>query len=622
MQKLKSNLMTFLKRCLTVISFLSIIFTVTALYPVNALASTPADNKSHLKLSIEDLDVSINHYISERAEGTAAVSLGVYKGGEILYKKHYGYIDVENKIEAGDQSIYEWGSVSKALIWVSSMQLVESGKLNMDEDIRKYFPEEINSRLKYKNPVTMRNLMNHQSGFQEITYPVEFSEAENIVSFEELLIASEPPQVYKPGTVTAYNNWAAALAAYVVEALAEMPFHQYVKINIFSKLDMQKTAIKPDWSDNPFVQENRLNSKAYYYTVDTKESLGSSIIYIGLYPAGACAGTLDDFLKFAAEFTSSNTKLFQKQETLSQMKEATSYYSNGDERNHHGLWSIDYKSHLIGHSGNTEGFSCGFYFDPQTNTGYAVMTNEVGETAYNYGLAELLFGRYEGEIKAGEDISSIYYAKRSIVKGCARMTKYLSMILPISKTEEAGIFKLAVDPDTTFTHYGNHIYRQDTHNGLAFNIVKRAGEDYLEAYTTDMEKMPLHEITIVVVCLIGMAFIILSVIPSTILYSINRKSKKEIRGAQKINYLAQLAAICISLIFFYMWLFIKSYTPGVIVPLCIGSGVLALFLAANFVYQLYNKIRKRSKTCDIVKAALLLTPAVGVLFFQTYNFWF
>lgn len=584
-------------------------------------ASPMMDQVQSIDLSPEALDRLITDYISERSEGTAGLSLGVYKDGQVIYKKHHGYMDVENQIKADKQSIYEWGSVSKVLIWVSVMQLKEAGKVDLDSDVRHYFSDEINRQLQFQKTVSLRQLMNHQGGFQEVTYPVEFSKAEDLVDFGDLLMASEPPQIYKPGTVTAYNNWSAALAAYVIENVAGVPFDQYVHENIFSNLDMDHTALRPDWSDNPFVQENRQHSKAYYYTAETKESLGPSIVHIGLYPAGACCGTLDDFLKFTAAFTDPETKLFQNPQTLSEMLEASSTYSNGDDRNHHGLWSLDCGSHVIGHSGNTQGFTATFFFDPESRIGYAVMTNEVGETAYNYGLAEVLFGKYIGEVKEGPDISGIYYSKRTIERGCARMIKYLSMILPIIKTEDPGLFRMALDPDMTFSHYGKQVYRQDNHNGLAFNMVKINDQDYLESYVTDMEKIPTYKIGIVLLCLLGMVSIILSLIPSIILYVLNRKRKKTMTGPQKINYLAQIAAITISLIFFYMWMFIPDYSPSRIFPLCMISSVLALLLLANFFVQLYNNFKQVNKWGDLVKASLLLIPVLSVVFFQLYNFW-
>ena len=46
-------------------------------------------------------------------------------------------------------------------------------------------------------------------------------------------LSHQPQQIYEPGTVTAYSNWGAALAGYIVERVAEKPFYEYVNDNIF-----------------------------------------------------------------------------------------------------------------------------------------------------------------------------------------------------------------------------------------------------------------------------------------------------------------------------------------------------------------------------------------------------
>lgn len=63
------------------------------------------------------------------------------------------------------------------------------------------------------------------------------------------------------------------------------------------------------------------------------------------------------------------------------------------------------------------------------------MTNEVGESTYNYGWRSLFSGSLRASFKR-EKTFRIHSSKRTIEKGCARMIKYLSMILPISKTDE------------------------------------------------------------------------------------------------------------------------------------------------------------------------------------------
>lgn len=76
----------------------------------------------------QDLEQAITQYIETRKEGTASVSLGIFKDGQTIYQQQYGYEDVENKVSVSADSVYEWGSVSKVFVWVAMMQLVEKGQ--------------------------------------------------------------------------------------------------------------------------------------------------------------------------------------------------------------------------------------------------------------------------------------------------------------------------------------------------------------------------------------------------------------------------------------------------------------------------------------------------------------
>lgn len=239
--------------------------------------------------------------------------------------------------------------------------------------------------------------MNHQAGFEEVIYPLEYTDEKAIPELKVKLLETQPAQAYQPGTVTAYSNCGTGLAAYLIEEQTGMPIYQYVQGNIFKPIGMKHTAIKADWSDNPWVKSQREKMKTYLLMEGISESYGPQISYISLYPAGSATGTISDFLTFCQKFTNAETPLFEKPETLEQMLSATSHYSNGLARNYHGLWSLDYGAKLMGHGGNTQGFSSAFWFDTISNTGFAVMTNEVGETAYNYGLAELLYGPAQSE---------------------------------------------------------------------------------------------------------------------------------------------------------------------------------------------------------------------------------
>lgn len=97
--------------------------------------------------SLCQLPSTVDAFIEERKEGTASISLGIFKDGDVLYQKQYGFIDIENQIPATDDVIYEWGSVSKVLVWISLMQLEESGHIDLNEDVKTYLPADFAEKL-------------------------------------------------------------------------------------------------------------------------------------------------------------------------------------------------------------------------------------------------------------------------------------------------------------------------------------------------------------------------------------------------------------------------------------------------------------------------------------------
>lgn len=82
--------------------------------------------------------------------------------------------------------------------------------------------------------------MKHQAGFQESIYPIEYDSAKDIPPLKELLLKANPRQAYQPKTVTAYNNWSGALAAYIVENRSGQDFYTYVQKHIFAPLGKTK----------------------------------------------------------------------------------------------------------------------------------------------------------------------------------------------------------------------------------------------------------------------------------------------------------------------------------------------------------------------------------------------
>lgn len=79
------------------------------------------------------------------------------------------------------------------------MQLWEEGKIDLEADVTVYLPEGFFTKLKYDEPITMINLMNHNAGFEDIVFEMCAENESSILSLEEALKLTEPNQIYKPG---------------------------------------------------------------------------------------------------------------------------------------------------------------------------------------------------------------------------------------------------------------------------------------------------------------------------------------------------------------------------------------------------------------------------------------
>ena len=134
------------------------------------------------------------------------------------------------------------------------MQLVEQGKLDLEEDIQAYLPEEFFTKLQDDTPYQMLNLMHHDAGWEDKYTDLFYLSAEEVKPLKDMLIYREPSQVQKPGEVVAYSNYGVALAGYIVERITGQPFYEYVNENIFAILDMKDTTIHPSQEDNKLWQ--------------------------------------------------------------------------------------------------------------------------------------------------------------------------------------------------------------------------------------------------------------------------------------------------------------------------------------------------------------------------------
>ncbi|WP_339304148.1 serine hydrolase domain-containing protein [Paenibacillus sp. FSL L8-0435] len=407
--------------CVLILAFII----TTCAVPVNAEVENVDTTPSRIALS--SLEETIDSYVAINQKNTAAVSVVAIKNGETIVNKAYGYADIEQQRKADTSTVFEWGSTSKLLVWTSVMQLVEQGKLDLDTDIQDYLPEGFLKNLEYDAPITLMNLMHHNAGWEDRLIDLWYSSESDIVELGEALQKFEPRQIDKPGSVVAYSNYGTAMAAYIVELQSGQTFYKYVNEHIFKPLNMKDTSIHPSQYDNLNVLKRR--NEIQGYTTNLK-LIPKNRAYISLYPTGGAMGTAEDAARFLAALmpVDRSNLLFANNDTLDEMLSTSLYYDGtSTPRIAHGFFEVEYWVPALEHAGSTAGFSSKFVFDPESNFGLVVMTNQSNEMAYNVGLVQKVFGSSFSTNSVESESGGYYLPARRVVSGFTKAYSMLSL---------------------------------------------------------------------------------------------------------------------------------------------------------------------------------------------------
>ena len=165
--------------------------------------------------------------------------------GEIISKGAYGFRDAENTLPMREDSIFEMASITKMFTATAVMLLVRAGKLSLDDEYVKVFPD-------YPYPeVTIRHLLTHTSGmpddFNTDRWVVPVLENEHRIPPNSEMLRfireSGEPLACAPGEKFRYTDVGYTLLAEAVEKLSGVKFEEFLKKNIFEPAGMKDSGI-------------------------------------------------------------------------------------------------------------------------------------------------------------------------------------------------------------------------------------------------------------------------------------------------------------------------------------------------------------------------------------------
>ena len=217
------------------------------------------------------LDVLQDEINAQRLPGAVAL---IARRGKIALFESLGHLDPATGAPMAKDSIFRIYSMTKPLVSVAAMMLVEQGQLLLSDPVEKYLPEfagqkvaeEVNGQLvlqALKQPATLQDLLRHTAG---LTYeflgvaPVQRQYAQAKVNSRDFSNAefsrrlAAIPLMYQPGSVWEYSRATDVLGC-VVEAISGMALGEYLRSAILHPLGMYETDFSVPSADHHRIAE-------------------------------------------------------------------------------------------------------------------------------------------------------------------------------------------------------------------------------------------------------------------------------------------------------------------------------------------------------------------------------
>lgn len=298
----------------------------------------------------------------------------VVKDGQVLTQRGYGFADIKaRKPVDPETTLFRPGSISKLFTWTAVMQQVEQGKLDLDKDINAYLDFKVPP---YQGkPITLRNLMTHTAGYEEHVKRLFVGAPGRLQSLHDYLTKQPPARVYAPGEVTAYSNYGATMAGYIVQRVSGEPFNDYVTRHIFSPLGMSRST---------FAQPLPANLKPLMAEGYPRASLPAKPFeLVNAAPAGSLSSPGGDMAKFMIAYLQRGQSAggqILRPETVQEMWTPQRALIPNLNAMALGFYHDDMNGRVIvGHAGDTENFHSDLHLLVNDGVGIFVSLGSAGK---------------------------------------------------------------------------------------------------------------------------------------------------------------------------------------------------------------------------------------------------
>ena len=249
-------------------------------------------------LKLNELDSVMHTYVDNKY--FSAIQTAIIKNGKLIHFNSYGYSDISLEKTLSNDDIFRIASMTKPIVSVALMMLLEKGEFTLEDPVSKFIPEFKNlkkgkSEKSIKNEIKIIDLLRHSAGF-EFKGPEIYMESIGLNLEEFVKKSIKSPLLYEPGTQWRYS-YSTDICGYLIEVISGMSLDKFLKINIFEPLNMKDTFFElPKEKMERLTTLYTLNKKKLTVFDEPSTSLANNVtLFSG---AGGLLSTTNDYLIF------------------------------------------------------------------------------------------------------------------------------------------------------------------------------------------------------------------------------------------------------------------------------------------------------------------------------------
>jgi len=239
----------------------------------------------------------VNQALAMFSDDTPGAAVSVWRDGEVVFARGFGMASLAYGVPFGVETPTNIGSSSKQFTGFAAALLQERGLLDLDDDIRKHIPELPD----FGEPVTIRHLLGHTSGYREFVNLLlmggrQVMESDFIARDEVIAVVQRQPELQNsPGAEFNYNNTAFGLVTIAIERVTGRPFGQWMRDEVFLPLGMVNTRVRMHPGEViPGASQGLIPAEEGFREVrDLGASMGAGGIYSTVMDLARWADNLD-----------------------------------------------------------------------------------------------------------------------------------------------------------------------------------------------------------------------------------------------------------------------------------------------------------------------------------------